>query len=46
MSAKLLYPLRFKRGIKKFELPESVYLNPQKEDLEENIGYFTVGFKE
>lgn len=38
MSAKLLHPLRFKRGIKKFELPESVYLNPQKEDLKEDIG--------
>lgn len=38
MSAKLLHPLRFKRGIKKFDLPESVYLNPEKEDSKENIG--------
>ncbi len=37
MSAKLLHPLRFKHGIKKFELQESVYLNPQKEDSKENI---------
>lgn len=36
MAAKLLHPLRFKRGIKKFDLPGMVYLNPQKEGLQEN----------
>lgn len=38
MAAKLLHPLRFKRGIKKFDLPKHVSLNPQKEDVEEDIG--------
>lgn len=38
IAAKLLHPLRFNRGIRKFGLPESVSLNPEKEYLEENIG--------
>lgn len=38
MATKLLYPLKFKRGIRKFDLTESVYLNPQKEEEKENIG--------
>jgi putative transposase len=32
MTAKMLHPLRFKRGIKNFDLPECVSLNPLKED--------------
>ena len=32
MAAKLLHPLRFKRGIKNFDLPECVSLNPQKDE--------------
>jgi hypothetical protein len=38
MAAKMLHPLRFKKGIRKFDLPESVSLNPEKEVIEENIG--------
>ncbi len=38
MAAKMLHPLRFNRGIRKFDLPESVTLNPEKEVVEENIG--------
>lgn len=33
MAAKALHPLRFKRGIKNFDLPEWVSLNPEKEDI-------------
>lgn len=38
MAAKLLHPLRFKRGIKKFDVPKHVSLNPQKEEVVEEIG--------
>ena len=37
MAAKMLHPLRFKRGIKNFDLPEYVSLNPQKEEEMEKI---------
>ena len=36
-AASLLHPLRFKRGIKNFDLPEYVSLNPQKEVEMEKI---------
>ena len=32
MTAKMLHPLRFKRGIRNFDLPEYVSLNPIKEN--------------
>ena len=38
MAAKMLHPLRFKKGIRKFDLPERVSLNPEKEVVKENIG--------
>jgi len=38
IAAKMLHPLRFKRGIKNFDLPECVSLNPQKESEMVNIG--------
>ena len=38
MAAKMLNPLRFKRGIKNFDLPVSVSLNPQKEEKVVDIG--------
>jgi transposase InsO family protein len=37
-AAKLLHPLRFKRGIKNFDLPESVSLNPEKKSVVEKTG--------
>lgn len=38
MAAKMLHPLRFKRGIRKFDLPESVSLNPVKQENKKHIG--------
>jgi hypothetical protein len=35
MAARMLNPLRFKRGIKNFDLPEYVSLNPLKDDAME-----------
>lgn len=37
-AAKLLHTLRFKRGIKNFDLPESVSLNPEKKSGMEKTG--------
>lgn len=37
MAAKMLHPLRFKRGIRKFDLPKSVSLNPIKVENMEKI---------
>ena len=33
MAAKMLHPLRFKRGIKNFDLKEYVSLNSQKDEV-------------
>lgn len=37
-ASKLLHPLRFKSGIKNFDLPESVSLNPEKKSVVEKTG--------
>lgn len=38
IAAKALHPLRFKRGIKNFDLPKCVSLNPEKECIMEETG--------
>lgn len=38
MAAKMLHPLRFKKGIRKFDLPEYVSLNPDNENKSEVTG--------